>query len=91
MWYRVSNHEDRPMTQVQVDQALRQKLGGLSEPVELCDANGQTLGHYLPQAEYKKLLYASVQIPYSEAEIARRRAQTGGCSLQEIWDRLGQK
>ena len=32
------------MTQVQVDQALRQRLGGLSEPVELCDANGTDSG-----------------------------------------------
>ncbi len=79
------------MTQVQIDPTLRQKLGGMAEPLELCDANGQVVGHYLPEAEYKKLLYASVQIPYSEEEIARRRAQTGGCSLQEIWDRVGQK
>jgi len=79
------------MTKVQVDQALRQKLGGMAEPVELRDANGQVVGHYLPEAEYKKLLYASVQVPLSEEEIARRRAETGGCSLQEIWDRVGNK
>ncbi len=79
------------MTQVKVDQALRQKLGGMHEPVELCDAEGKVLGHYLPESEYKKILYASVEIPFSDEEIARRRAQTGGCSLREIWDRLGQK
>jgi hypothetical protein len=28
-------------------------------------------------------------IPYSEEELARRRAQSGGCSLEEIWKRLG--
>lgn len=79
------------MTQIQVDQSLKQKLGGMSEPVELRDFDGQVLGHYLPEAEYKKLLYASIQIPYSEEEIARRRAERGGCSLQGIWDRVGQK
>ena len=79
------------MTQIQVDQALLQKLGGMQEPIEFCDANGKVVGHYLPEAEYKELLYASVQIPYSDEEIARRRSQTGGCSLQEIWDRVGQK
>ena len=42
------------MTQVQVDQTLRQKLGGLHEAVELCDADGKVLGHYLPEAEYQK-------------------------------------
>ena len=79
------------MTQVQVDQTLRQKLGGMEEPLELCDANGQLVGHYRPEAEYKKLLCASIKIHYSEEEITRRRAETGGCSLQEIWDRVGQK
>lgn len=34
------------MTQVKVDQALRQRLGGMQDPLELCDANGQVLGHY---------------------------------------------
>jgi hypothetical protein len=79
------------MTQVTIDQTLRLKLGGMNEPVELCDDNGQVVGHYLPEAEYKRILYASIKIPYSEEEIARRRAQTGGCSLREIWDRVGQK
>jgi hypothetical protein len=45
------------MTQIQVDQALRQRLGGVNEPIELCDAEGHVLGHYLPEAEYKKILY----------------------------------
>lgn len=79
------------MTQVQVDQSLKEKLGGMNVPVELCDADGQVVGHYLPAAEYKKILYGSVQIPFSDEEIARRRAQTGGCSLRDIWDRVGQK
>jgi hypothetical protein len=79
------------MTRIEVDQTLRQKLGGLDEALELCDATGKVLGHYLPEAEYRKILYGSVQIPFSEEEIARRRAQTGGCSLREIWDRVGQK
>ena len=79
------------MTQIIIDQTLRLKLGGMNEPVELCDDSGQVVGHYLPEAEYKRILYASVKIPYSDEEIARRRAQTGGCSLREIWDRVGQK
>jgi hypothetical protein len=79
------------MTRIQVDQVLRQKLGGMNEPIELCDAEGHVLGHYLPEADYKKILYGSVEIPFTEEEIARRRAQTGGCTLQEIWDRVGHK
>jgi len=77
------------MTQIQVDQALQQKLGGLDEAVELCGADGKILGRYLPENEYRAMLYGSVDIPYSEEEIARRRAETGGCSLEEIWKRVG--
>jgi len=79
------------MTQIQVDQILLQKLGVMNKPLELCDASGQVLGHCLPEAEYKKILYGSVQIPFSDDELARRRAQKGGCTLREIWDRVGQK
>jgi len=79
------------MTQITVDQALQKRLGGLTEPLELRDANGQILGHFLPEADYKKIVYGSLEIPFSDEEIARRRAQTGGCSLSEIWDRVGQK
>ena len=79
------------MTQIQVDESLKQKLGGLVEPVELCAPDGRVLGRYLPEQEYRAIVYGSVEIPYSDEEIARRRAQRGGCSLEEIWKRLGRK
>jgi hypothetical protein len=76
------------MTQIRVDESLKQKLGGLNEPVELCSADGQILGRYLPEGEYREILYGSVEIPFSDEEIARFRAERGGCSLEEIWKRL---
>jgi hypothetical protein len=79
------------MTQIQVDDSLKQKLGGLNQPVELCGPDGRVLGRYLPEEEYREILYGSVEIPYSEEEIARRRAERGGCTLEEIWKRLGRK
>ncbi len=78
------------MTQVQIDDVLADKLGGFDSQVELRDSQGVTVGHYLPEQEYLKLLYASIEIPFSEEEIARRRAESGGCSLEDIWKRLGQ-
>ena len=62
------------MTHVQFDPALQQKLGGVSEPLALCDRSGNVLGRYIPEAEYKKMLYASFKIPHSDEEIARLRA-----------------
>jgi hypothetical protein len=79
------------MTQIQVDESLKQKLGGLDQPVELCGADGRILGRYLPENEYREIMYGSVEIPYSDEEIARLRAERGGCTLEEIWERLGRK
>lgn len=77
------------MTQIQVDPALQLKLSEVAEPVTLCDSNGKVLGHFLPEEHYMELLYASYELPLSDEELARRRAEKGGCSLQEIWKRLG--
>ena len=77
------------MTHVTVDNALKQRLGGLGEAVELCGPDGRVLGRFLPEEEYRTILYGSVDIPLSDEEIARRRAETGGCSLNEIWKRVG--
>jgi hypothetical protein len=72
------------MTQVVVDQALRAKLNGLADHVELLDESGETLGYCLSAAEYNRLLYASVKIPFSDEEIAQRMQEKGGRSLAEI-------
>ena len=45
------------MSMVTLDAALRSMLNGLDEPLELCDESGQTLGHFLPAAIYRKKLY----------------------------------
>jgi hypothetical protein len=79
------------MTQIQIDPALQHQLSGMVEPIAFCDPSGKVLGHYIPEAEYKRMLYASFKVPYSDEEIARRRAETGGSSLQEIWKELGQE
>jgi hypothetical protein len=78
------------MRKVIVDPALKVKLHGLNEQVELCDENGQTLGHFLPLQTYHKLVYAAVAAacPFSEEELQRRERETGARSLAEIWKRL---
>jgi hypothetical protein len=79
------------MIRIVVADFLKDRLGGLNNPLELCGPDGKVLGRYLPEQEYRKILYASVVIPYSDEEIARRRAQRGGCSLEEIWKRVGRE
>jgi hypothetical protein len=79
------------MAPIQIDPALQQQLNGTTDPVAFCDSEGRVLGHFLPEAEYLRYLYDTIECPLSEEEIARRRAEPGGFTLQEIWQELGVK
>jgi hypothetical protein len=80
------------MAKLTLDATLRDRLNGLDEHLELCDEDGRTVGHYLPEAEYKKLLYAAVEAacPHTPEQLERLRHGTGGRTLAEIWRSLGQ-
>jgi hypothetical protein len=80
------------MSKITLDPELRAKLNGLNQPLELCDVDGHTLGHFLPADAYRKLLYAAVEAacPHNLAERERRRNETGGSSLGEFWKTLGE-
>jgi hypothetical protein len=78
------------MTEIQLNHAIEPQFYGVSSCVPVRSTDGNVIGHYLPEEEYLKLLYASFKMPFSEEEIARRRSETGGHTLEEIWKRLGQ-
>jgi hypothetical protein len=65
----------------------------MNEEVEIRDEAGKTVGHYVPEGIYRKMLYAAVEAacPHSKEEIERRRHETGGTSLAEFWQRMGVK
>lgn len=79
------------MSKVTVDESLRARLNGLNAQVEFCDEAGRTLGHFLPENLYKKLLYAYIeaQCPYTKEEVEEHMKEPGGRTLAEIWRRLG--
>lgn len=77
------------MTRVTVDESLRSRLNTFTEHLELCDESGRTIGRFLPEATYRKLLYSSVESRFSAEETERRRQEKGGRSLAEIWQSLG--
>lgn len=77
------------MSRVTLDESLRGRLNGLNEHLELCDAAGQVVGHFLPDQLYQKLLYAADRCPYSDEEMRQHMAEPGGRTLAEIWQRLG--
>lgn len=75
------------MSKVILDQELKVKLHGLREQIELCDTDGQTMGRYVPEDVYQKLLYqlADSQRPtLSAEETQRRRSVNGNKSLAEV-------
>jgi hypothetical protein len=80
------------MSKVILDADLKSKFHGLREQIELCDTDGHTMGRYVPEDLYQKLLYqlAESQRPSLSAEVIQRRRQsTGNKSLAEILRTLG--
>jgi hypothetical protein len=79
------------MGRVILDTELRARLNGLNEQLEICDANGKLLGHFLPEQDYRRLLYAAVEAacPHGPQERERRMREAGGKSLAEFWRDLG--
>ena len=80
------------MSKVILDADLKAKLHGLGEQIELCDTNGQTMGRYVPEDFYQKLLYqlAESQRPaLAPDEIQRRRQSPGHKSLADILQSMG--
>jgi hypothetical protein len=78
------------MKTIVVDGELRSRLHGLDAPLSFVDEGGKPVGLYLPLSEYRRWL-ASVEVPFSQEEIERRRAETGGGSLKEFWAKLEQQ
>ena len=76
------------MTKVVLNADLRNKLNGLNQPLEICDEAGHTLGQFLPQTDFERLIYNAVNAQISDEELERRLNEPGGNTLQEIWDEL---
>jgi hypothetical protein len=75
-----------------IEESLRSQLKGLKEEIELYDESGRVIGHILPPDLYRQLAcaYGEKHCPYTKEELQRRRKETGGRSLAEIWMSLGQ-
>lgn len=76
------------MTKFVVDAAFQAKLDNLQEPVEFCDQSGRTLGFFHPMIGSSDSGGATVQSPFTDEEIQRRRQPRSGRPLGEILDRL---
>lgn len=81
------------MEKILLDDELRSRLNGLNGELEFTDAEGRTVGHFLPPDVYKKLLYAYAEsrCPFTEEELAQLEREEGGRPLKELWKELGVK
>jgi len=79
------------MSKVILDPELRGKLNGLNEPVEVCEPTGETVGHFVPEELYLKLLYALARDAVSEEELDAAAREPGGRSWADIRRGLGGK
>jgi hypothetical protein len=79
------------MTEIQLNSAVEPQFFSVTAGAAVRSTEGKVIGQYLPQEEYVKMLYASYKCDLSEEEWQRRLAETGGCSLEEIWKQLGVK
>ncbi len=79
------------MSKIVLDTQTQILLNGLKAPVEVCDASGQTLGHFLPQKLYQELMRQFVRSQFTDEQVEQARQQTGGRPLAEIWKDLGRK
>ena len=77
------------MSKVILDDDLRAKLNGLNETVEVCDPAGATVGQFVPQEQFVKMMVALAKTEVPLEELKRRAAAPGGKSLAEIWKKLG--
>jgi hypothetical protein len=79
------------MSKITLDPQLRSKLNGLNEQLEICDEAGNTLGHFLPNAAYMRLVYDAINARVTDEELRQAADEPGGCSLAEIWQKLGRQ
>ena len=75
------------MGKVILDADLNTKLQGLTQQLELCGPDGKTMGRFIPEEIYQKLLYQLAEAArpiLTPEEIQRRRQSQGHKSLAEI-------
>ncbi len=75
------------MVKMMVDPNLEARFRDVKE-AEICDESGQTLGRFLSEAMYRRLVYEWVNVQVTDEELRQSLQQPGGKTLAEIWARL---
>lgn len=70
------------MVRVTISEGIQATLLTGSDPLELCDAGGRVVGHFIPVADPAR--YRGVSSPTPAAELDRRSREEPGRPLGEI-------
>ena len=72
------------MSAITLDPELRARLNGLNEHLEVHDETGLTVGHFVPDEVYTRLLYSWAKQEFADEEEHKRAMATpGGYSTPE--------
>jgi len=70
------------VNKITIDHATQTKFVGVGSSAEVYDESGHVLGYFTPVVDSS--LYRSVEPPFSESELNRREAESGGRTLA-VW------
>lgn len=76
------------MVKVTLESDLLEQLISTDRVLEICDAEGHTLGYFHPAPAHPVEQKPSARSPFSEEQLQQRRQQRAGRSLGEILERL---
>ncbi len=74
------------MSRIVMDDSLRDKLAGLTEPTEVRGPDGRVVGYFLPEADYLRMAYDWAKAEASDEELDAAMRQPGGMTLAEFCD-----
>jgi hypothetical protein len=76
------------MVRLVVEPSVLGQLHNLNCEIEFCDAAGQTLGYFVPNASRLDADYEEAMADVSDEELEQARAEDGGRPLSEIMSDL---
>ena len=83
------NSRGPTMGRIILDDELRSRLNGLTEPVELCDAGGRVLALVTPCDEFVRETYEWARTEVTDEELDRVSREPGESTLGEFKKRMG--
>jgi hypothetical protein len=72
------------MNRIVIESAIRSRLDELEAQMEFCDESGRTLGYFVPVPEQDRQLYDWARRQFTDEEIQRARAESGGLTIDEV-------